>query len=579
MKKIFLLSLVLICTASGSFAQQKDVSMDADIFFSGKKIAAQKTADLFILGKVWGFLKYFHPQIAAGKFDWDKELVNFLPGYLKINTANERSDSLFAWINRLGEVPAKKAGDYDTIKNAKLRPDFSWISMQHFSPELVAKLKYILDNRAQGDQYYIKFHSGEGLNIPEFAHEKGYGTQACPTADYRMVALFRFWNVIEYWYPYKYNLGKPWDKVLQDHIPAMVQASTAAAYTLDVEKLVSFIKDGHSFISSKTAEELRGFYFNPFIISAAEGKFIISSISNEDAAKKAGIEKGDIIEQINGRKINEIYTDRIQYIPAPTIANGKLEFARDLSRTTDSVTVFGIRRGNEFKRVTVNNLYSRKVVNRWQPVLPYQRDSSLCILKNNIGYINVGNVKTKDSVRIKQLMNTAAALIIDVRQNMVENGEETNPYFIISQLLREGPPANNFTTQQPQFAGVFKFVGKEFLPNDSVAYHYKKKIAILIDADAMSVGESMAMDFSLAYDATLIGTATSGTNGMNSRLLMPGNMMVGFSGTGNYWMSGKEIERIGIQPDVKAAATIEGYKKGLDMVLEKAIDFLSTKIK
>ncbi|MGJ8734629.1 MAG: S41 family peptidase, partial [Cellulophaga sp.] len=29
--------------------------------------------------KIWGFLKYYHPKIAKGEIDWDKELLDILP--------------------------------------------------------------------------------------------------------------------------------------------------------------------------------------------------------------------------------------------------------------------------------------------------------------------------------------------------------------------------------------------------------------------------------------------------------------------------------------------------------------------
>ena len=575
MKKLIFLFLVSGCITASVSAQSKKSLSDSAAFFFGQKLSAQKTEDLFILGKVWGFLKYFHPQIAAGKFDWDKELVTFLPGYLKVRSVKERSDSLAALIERLGEVPAKKAGNYDTIKNAKLRPDFSWINTKNFSPALIKKLKYILDNRAQGDQYYIKFHREEGLNIPEFVHEKMYASSLYPAADYRLIALFRFWNVIEYWYPYKYNLDKPWNAVLKEHVTTITQAGTAPAYTLDIEELVSFIKDGHSFIQSKTAMELKGYYYWPFTVVDAENKFIVASITNDTAA--AGIEKGDIIEKINGKKIGEIFAERIQYIPASTLAYGRLEFARDLKRTTDSITMIEVRRGSITKKVSLKNVYSKRYSDRWKPVLSYQKDSSICIFPGNVLYLNVGNIKSKDSTRIKELIKSSNGLIIDVRQNMEENGEAFNPFYIISTSLKQGPSSNTFTTQQPEFAGTFKFMDPAFLPKDAVVYHYKKSIAVLINEAVISVGESMAMDFSMAYNATLIGTPTSGTNGMNSTLSMPGNMLVGFTGTGNYWLSGKEIQRIGIQPKIVIRPVIKDYKEDRDGILEKAIDFLSKK--
>src|SRR5687767_11647558 len=36
-------------------------------------------AQLATLGKVWGFLKYYHPSALKGKPDWDKELLRLIP--------------------------------------------------------------------------------------------------------------------------------------------------------------------------------------------------------------------------------------------------------------------------------------------------------------------------------------------------------------------------------------------------------------------------------------------------------------------------------------------------------------------
>ena len=39
--------------------------------------------NLALLGRVWGFLKYYHPEIAAGNFNWDYELFRILPTIFK----------------------------------------------------------------------------------------------------------------------------------------------------------------------------------------------------------------------------------------------------------------------------------------------------------------------------------------------------------------------------------------------------------------------------------------------------------------------------------------------------------------
>lgn len=544
-----------------------------NLYANPENLSKEKINDLFLLGKLWGFLKYFHPAVAAGKFDWDKELMDFLPGYAAVHSKKERNDSLLSWINRLGDIPSKKAGNYDSIKDARLKPDFSWISTKNFTPALVEKLHYILNNRAQGDQYYIKFHSIEGLNIPEFLHENPYYKEVEPSVKFRLVSLFRFWNIIEYWYPYKYGL--PWNNVLKDQIGLMLQAADVKDYTRAIRKLNASLKDGHGFVRSKTTQELLGYYYMPFIFRFVENKLIVSSVTNDSAAN--GIQKGAVVTAIDGISVKTIEKQRLPFIPAATLASARLDLARELNRTETATTTIRLQQDGVSREITVNNFYTKKPVDIYTRDFAAQKDSSMFLLPGNILYLNLGKLKGKDSTLIRASISQSNSLIIDVRQNMAENGEAVNPFGIISAALKQGPSFNTFTTQQPSFAGVFKFIDTDNLHEPPVEYHYKKNIVILINEAVISVGESMTMDFSQAYNAVLMGTPTSGTNGMNSFVMLPGNVATGFSGTGNYWRNKKDIQRKGIQPDIKVVPTIAGYKAGKDEILEEAIKYLSGK--
>ena len=575
-KKILGIFCFTACFAFPSFAQ---TGADQGSFYkAGEPLSKEKTNDLFLLGKVWGFLKYFHSQIAAGRSDWDNELVTFLPGYSKVNSKKERSDSLLAWINRRGAVQVKKAGSYDSIKDARLKPDFSWINSQNFTPELAGKLKFILANRAQGDQHYIRFERFEGLNIPVFQHENSYYKNAYPDAELRLVSIFRFWNIIEYWYPYKYGLTMPWDETLREHISSVLKSANAEDYTRDIQKLDASIQDGHGYVISKTARELSGYYYMPFTISCIRNDFFVSSITNDSSATAAGVLRGDIIDAIDGISMKEIIQQRLPYIPASTLAYAKLEIARDLNKTTKPTVSLSVKRNGKIKVLSVNNFFTKKMTDRYKPVLSFQKDSSFCMLQNKIAYLNMGNLKARDSLSFTRLIAGSDALILDLRQNMIENGEGQNAYTVVSSVIREGAFAHTLSTQQPDFAGVFKLMDSEYIPKIPPAYHYKKNIVVLINEAVISSGETMAMDFSKAYSSMLMGSNTSGTDGINSFVMLPGNITAGFTGTGLCWADGKNTERFGIAPDINIYPTIAGYALNKDELVEKAVEYLSKKI-
>src|SRR5882757_5883854 len=79
----------------------------------------QQTEDLFLLGKIWGFLKYYHPTVTSGKVDWDKELLHFLPLVRQSGDPQSKSDSLLAWIERLGDIPVCATCEAEPPKDAK----------------------------------------------------------------------------------------------------------------------------------------------------------------------------------------------------------------------------------------------------------------------------------------------------------------------------------------------------------------------------------------------------------------------------------------------------------------------------
>ena len=48
-----------------------------------------ETTRLAALAKVWGFLKYYHPEVAKGEINWDKALIDV---YERAQSADSRED-------------------------------------------------------------------------------------------------------------------------------------------------------------------------------------------------------------------------------------------------------------------------------------------------------------------------------------------------------------------------------------------------------------------------------------------------------------------------------------------------------
>ena len=56
---------------------------------------SDKIEDLALLGKIWGFLKYYHPVVASGKYNWDFELFKIISNNLKLSEIISNNFKLF----------------------------------------------------------------------------------------------------------------------------------------------------------------------------------------------------------------------------------------------------------------------------------------------------------------------------------------------------------------------------------------------------------------------------------------------------------------------------------------------------
>ena len=73
--------------------------------------------------------------------------------------------------------------------------------------------------------------------VPKFKNENPYPNLSMTDIGYRLLALFRYWNIIEYYYPYKYLIHAEWNKILFEFIPLFIEANDNLSYKLSILKL------------------------------------------------------------------------------------------------------------------------------------------------------------------------------------------------------------------------------------------------------------------------------------------------------------------------------------------------------
>lgn len=181
---------------------QLDKEFDNGSLVDLSNLTVRNIEDLELLGRIWGFLKYYHPAIAKGNYNWDYELFRFLPKYIEAKNDNERDKLIINWIDSLGQL-AKCSKCKPTDENAILKPDLKWVDNQEEG--LKNKLLYVYNNRSQGKHYYIGMVQGVGN--PDFRNENPYSKMSYPDDGFRLLALYRYWNMINYFFPNKHFNG------------------------------------------------------------------------------------------------------------------------------------------------------------------------------------------------------------------------------------------------------------------------------------------------------------------------------------------------------------------------------------
>lgn len=533
--------------------------------------------NLFYLGKLWGFLKFYHPVVASGKMNWDEELVKMIPRCLAVKSREERDTLLLHWVTGLGEVPACKSCSDSVLGIAKSKPDLQWISDGFFSTELSNRLKYIVQNRKQGELYYIKFMADEGIELPLAQHEATYGRMSYPAYEYRMLALFRFWNAVEYWYPYKYGPIEKWDAVLHKFIPQIAAQKNSTGYLEGIQQWVTALQDGHGFIRSALLEEMTGGYYMPFTIKMIERKAVISSFLNDSLAKASGVQVGDVIESIDGRKIMTIIDSLRPYSPASNEGDLLRKMGYRLTRSHNSSAALQISRAGATLNIPVSNYKPANwmMLSLDPPLFAHQQDATgFFMMPGSIGYINMGKLNRNDSIALKNMIAAAKGLIIDNRQNADESNG-TGAGDIVADLIL--PPNGHyirFGSVTSSYPGVFRMTPPLNMNTKGSDSCYSGKIAILVDNGTISVGECMTMIFQKAKQAVVVGTTTAGADGNVTYLTLPGSIWMQYTGLGIYYPDGKETQRIGLTPDISVTPTVAGLREHRDEILEAAISYL-----
>lgn len=532
----------------------------------GTPSVTDQNTRLAAVAKVWGFLKYYHPWVAKGNVYWDQVLVE------AIDSA-KTADSHETFNRVIGDM-IKKAGGVNFLYcynllpgNGPEKPGFQWMEdTSLFTLFNIVRLKSLRQNYSRVDNIYITYPGPTGsitLN-----GERRYDKMDYPDEKYRLLALFRYWNSIHYFFPYKYMTEMDWEDVLDEMIPVFIEARDADGYHLAVRRLAARIDDSHAVTLSQRLFRYFGLFFPPFKSATIEGKIVITYVYRYLVPDRETLRPGDIILKANDVPVETLIQNIVKYIPASNEPVRQRNLNRDMFRGhTAGMTLTVLRDGVE-KTIEVPRDYN-------PAILEHEKQIDLGpvwkILDGNIGYVDMGRLEQEQVDNAMNDLHNTRAIIFDLRKNPLGT-----TYLIPEHLNPEKVPFVKFTKQDPESPGDYYYAEPLYCgPESYNEDYYKGMVILLFNEFTQSHAEFTTMALQTAPRATLIGSQTSGADGNICTIFLPGEIETYFSTLGVYYPDGRATQRIGIVPDIEVRPTIQGLREGRDELLEKALEFIN----
>ncbi|MBC7847951.1 MAG: hypothetical protein H7Y10_15830 [Flavobacterium sp.] len=510
------------------------------------------------IGLVWGLLKYHHPDISNGKYDWDSEFIKLSDKVDAVNNQEEMNDLLLSFVSkyRTDKLKAKKI---DSEKLFTKNLDYDWIDSSVFGNQLTKTLVEIKEN-GNINNYYAS--TSKMSRMLSFENEKGFKDFDYAIKSHRMLLLYNFWNAIQYWGVNKYLMDTKWSDNLEVMTKEFLDCKTDLEFEIAKSKLITKLNDTHSYHYPPIIFRDLYKHYSVFGIKAVNDSLVIESVYNKTLAQKDDIELGDIIVKINNKSIFSCLNEKV----APILSVSNSTILKRYSywlffNYKDSINVDIIKKnGTQINKYI--HLY--KTYKRENPVfLVVPKKEKWFYLQPNIAYVKLDQItKNELDVIFKQIENTKG-LILDLRnypKNISPNDlakylyPERKEFVKVLFPIENNPSYGDYDGEAP-----LKLIMNPFNAGSSNSNYYKGKVVLLVDRTTQSKAEYIGMAIQQAPDCTTLGEQTAGSPLNIVNYMMSDKTNVNFTGLGGFYPNGEGVQRNGLHIDHYVKESAKNY--------------------
>jgi C-terminal processing protease CtpA/Prc len=393
-------------------------------------------------------------------------------------------------------------------------------------------------------------------------------SSAYPALPYRLLAAFRIWAVGQYFFPYRDLMHERWDRVLVETIPRLEAAHDSVEYGLALAEMAAHLHDSHVRVTSPALTAALGNGFAPVYLRMIEGQPVITHFMNDTLSRQGGARVGDVILSVDGE---DARTRMRRFAPLISASTPQaLErvalflMTRGLAGSTVRLRVR--RAGGVVRDLELTRSSDFEMNGRTGPLFR--------VLSGNIGYADLGRLPASQVDSMFDRLRDTRAIIFDMRGYPFGTAWPIAP-----RLTRDdGPIAARFARPNPMSPDTTERTTVEFTQalDHTDKWPYLKPTVMLIDERTLSQAEHTGLFFEAANHTKFIGSPTMGANGDVTVIALPGGVTMSFTGQAVRHADGRQLQRIGLVPDVLVRPTIAGVRAGRDEVLERAVRYLES---
>ena len=369
----------------------------------------------------------------------------------------------------------------------------------------------------------------------------------------RIAGVIEAWNVFQHSYPYFDIVGGDWNAELPRAIKTAATDATPIEYLSTLRRLIAAARDGHGNVYPMSGMGRRQYL--PVTLDWVENQLVVTQVG---PGAPAEIQRGDVIESIDGVKALDALTKREEEISSATPQWRRYRAVNDVM-LGDAGGIVNLRLASGR---TVRLFYSSST-----PITD-AKPQKISEIQPGIYYVDIDRITDADFNEALPKLTQAKGVVFDLRGYP----RQVNTPNILARLTNDTLRSAHFevpTFLHPDRVGVTYRDGGWVLP--PLQPRITGKIAFITGGGAISYAESTMGIVEQFKLGEIVGGTSAGTNGNVNPFTVMSTYSVAYTGMLVRKRDGSPHHGVGIKPTIPVPRTMRGVTEGRDEALDRAV--------